>query len=165
VQKQEEKKEEDKMVNKQGDQEEKKLDKKDSGVAASNLSATGTYINTLNGKGQQIPREARHFFQKRMGRDFSHVKIHTDTEAEKSAKDINAKAYAVDNHIVFNKGQYNPNSTEGRKLLAHELAHIVQQQERGNEAGLLNRVAQLAGKETGRRKAGHRTGERHKNAR
>lgn len=62
-----------------------------------------------------------------MGYDFSNVKIHTDTAAAASAKAINAKAYSYGNNIVFNDGQYNTASFEGKKLLAHELTHYVQQ--------------------------------------
>src|SRR4029078_9919006 len=87
VQKTDEKKEEEKTVHKMGDtnREEKKLDKKDTGVGATAISATGAYIKTLNGRGQSLPGEARKFFQKRMGHDFSHVKIHTGTEAANAA--------------------------------------------------------------------------------
>lgn len=61
-----------------------------------------------------------------MDHDFSRVRIHTGTEAGQSAKAVNAKAYTVDNHIVFNDEQYNSASQDGKKLLAHELAHVVQ---------------------------------------
>src|SRR5688572_27741199 len=62
-----------------------------------------------------------------MGRDFSHVKIHQDKEAAQSAQDLNARAYTIGNHIVFNDGQLNYETHEGKKLLTHELAHVVQQ--------------------------------------
>jgi hypothetical protein len=62
-----------------------------------------------------------------MGYDFSNVKIHTDKEATDSAKGINAKAYTIGNNVVFNEGQYNTESGDGKRLMAHELAHVVQQ--------------------------------------
>ena len=135
IQKVEEKKEE---VHRQAGQkeEEKTVAKKESGTTNNGgIAATGSYIQTLSGKGNALPKEALHFFGKRMGYDFSNVRIHTGTEAEQSAKNVNAKAYAVDNNIVFNKGQYNPASADGKKLLAHELTHIVQQ--KGNDPELL----------------------------
>ena len=108
-------------------EEDKKLSKKETATHANNKATNvSTYIHSLDGKGQALPEEAQHFFGKRMGYDFSHVRIHTGTEAEQSAKEVNAKAYAVENHIVFNKGQYDPSSEEGKRLLAHELAHVMQ---------------------------------------
>ena len=68
------------------------------------------------------------FFNQKMGYDFSNVKIHTDAVAAKSASSINAQAYTTGNHIVFNQNQYHPETTDGKKLLAHELTHVVQQQ-------------------------------------
>jgi hypothetical protein len=59
--------------------------------------------------------------------DFSQVRIHTDVKAAESAQAINARAYTVGRDIVFGAGQYSPHSTQGRRLLAHELAHVVQQ--------------------------------------
>ena len=61
------------------------------------------------------------------GSDFSAVRIHDDAAAHDSARAINARAYAAGNDIVFGQGAYRPASTSGRALLAHELAHTVQQ--------------------------------------
>jgi hypothetical protein len=63
----------------------------------------------------------------RFGRDFSGVRVHTDSAAAESARAVNANAYTVGQHIVFDEGKYNPSSTSGKQLLAHELAHTVQQ--------------------------------------
>ena len=122
VMKKEDKKEEEKVMKK----EEEKLMKKDAGE---NVSApvTISYVSSLNSKGASLPNAAQEFFSQRMGYDFSNVKIHTDKEAAASAKAVNAKAYAVGNHVVFNEGQFNNESTEGKKLMAHELAHVMQQ--------------------------------------
>ncbi|MEO5889866.1 MAG: DUF4157 domain-containing protein [Ferruginibacter sp.] len=141
LQRQPEKKEEEKVMRtEEKKEEEKNIARKDSGAATNGVAATGAYINSLGGKGNALPKEAQHFFGKKMGYDFSNVKIHTGTEAEQSAKNVNAKAYAIENDIVFNKGQYNPSSAEGKKLLAHELTHVVQQRE--NNHNLLNRVTE-----------------------
>ena len=63
------------------------------------------------------------------GFDFGGVRLHTDGQAAASAAAIGAKAYTIGNHIVFGAGQYRPATAEGRELLAHELAHVVQQNE------------------------------------
>jgi hypothetical protein len=62
------------------------------------------------------------------GRDFSEVRVHTDAKAAESASAVNALAYTVGNDIVFGSGQYVPGTAAGKRLLAHELAHTVQQQ-------------------------------------
>jgi hypothetical protein len=59
--------------------------------------------------------------------DFSRVRIHVDGQAATSAERLNAAAYAIGQHIVFGRGQYAPSTEAGRRLLAHELAHVVQQ--------------------------------------
>ena len=127
VMKKEDKKEEEKKVMKKEDkkEEEKKVMKKAVGVTPATPAAN--YINSMNSKGNPLPAKDNHFFSSKMGYDFSGVKIHTGTEAADSAKDVNAKAYTIGNDIVFNEGQFNTGSTEGKKLMAHELAHVMQQ--------------------------------------
>ena len=63
----------------------------------------------------------------RFGRDFGGVRVHTDARAAASARDVGAFAYTLGNNIVFGAGQFAPGTQEGRQLLAHELAHTVQQ--------------------------------------
>jgi hypothetical protein len=65
--------------------------------------------------------------ESRFGHDFSHVRLHTDAQAAASARAVNALAYTVDRNIVFAEGRYGPRTSAGRELLAHELAHVVQQ--------------------------------------
>ena len=65
--------------------------------------------------------------ESRFGHDFSGVRVHSDGAAAQSARDVSASAYTVGNNIVFGAGQYSPGSGAGRHLLAHELAHVVQQ--------------------------------------
>ena len=93
----------------------------------------------MNDKGESLSKQQRHFFGSRMGYDFGNVKIHTGKDAADSAKDVNAKAYTIGNNIVFNDGQYNTGSIEGKKLLAHELTHVMQQH-RGNTLSLQRSV-------------------------
>ncbi len=84
-------------------------------------------IQALQGGGQPLDDESRSFFESRMGADFSQVRIHTDDNAVQASRDINARAFTVGNDIAFNRGEYNPDDSEGQHLLAHELAHTIQQ--------------------------------------
>jgi hypothetical protein len=63
----------------------------------------------------------------RFGHDFSTVRVHTDGRAAESARGVNANAYTVGSDVVFGSGTYRPGTFEGNRLLAHELAHTVQQ--------------------------------------
>lgn len=128
VQKKEDKKEEEKVMKKEEKKEEEKIHKKETSVATTNTSATASnYIGSIDGRGQGMDAGVQSFYESRMGADFSDVKIHTGKEAAESAKDINAQAYAYDNHIVFSQGKYQPQTSEGKHLLAHELTHVMQQ--------------------------------------
>jgi hypothetical protein len=133
LQRAEDKKEEEKVQRAAEEKkEEEKVQKKESGSSVqSTPNKTSSYISTLSGKGQPLPASANYFFSSRMGQDFSGVKIHSDKDAAESAKDVRAKAYTVGSNIVFNEGQYNVESIEGKKLMAHELTHVVQQ--KGNQ--------------------------------
>lgn len=142
VQRTPEKKEEEKklMKKKEKKEEEDKIQKK--GVDSSvSTTTTASYINNLHGKGSSLPQSAQQFFGKRIGYDFSKVKIHNDQEAAESAKSVDAKAYAIGNHIVFYEGQYNPESTEGKKLMAHELVHVIQNQPRATNENIQRRTS------------------------
>jgi hypothetical protein len=77
--------------------------------------------------GTPLPEGIRDFFEPKFGFDFSNVKIHTDAAASQSAGSIHAKAYTYKNNIVFNSNEYQPGTEAGKKLLAHELTHVVQQ--------------------------------------
>jgi hypothetical protein len=71
----------------------------------------------------------------RFGHDFSQVRVHTDSKAAESAAAVNALAYTVGRHVAFGSGGYAPNTNAGRRLMAHELSHTVQQQSGGGEVG------------------------------
>jgi hypothetical protein len=88
---------------------------------------TASQIQGLPGGGQPLPLATRAFFEPRFGRDFNKVRVHTGTRATQSTQAINARAYTYGNHIAFARGQFNPHSTDGQRLLAHELTHVVQQ--------------------------------------
>lgn len=88
---------------------------------------THAKIQSLKGGGQPLPSNQRSFFESRIGHSFSGVRIHTGTQAADTAQAVQAKAFTLGKDIVFNSGQYAPESREGRHLLAHELTHVVQQ--------------------------------------
>ena len=88
---------------------------------------TTSYIQSLSAKGSLLSNEVRNFFEPRFGYNFSSVRLHTNDEANQSTKNINARAYTINNNIVFGNNEYQPNANKGKKLLAHELAHVVQQ--------------------------------------
>ena len=84
-------------------------------------------IHSLKGGGQLLSENDRAFFEPRFGRDFSQVRLHTDTQAAESARAVNSRAFTVGQDVVFGAGQYAPGTSEGRRLMAHELTHVVQQ--------------------------------------
>ncbi len=79
------------------------------------------------GGGQPLDPVTRAFMEPRFGHDFGRVQVHTDARAANSARAVNALAYTVGHDVVFAAGQYQPRSGQGRRLLAHELSHVVQQ--------------------------------------
>ena len=102
------------------------LQRKASGAAEMD-SAPASVHGVLRSSGTPLDRATRSFFEPRFGHDFSKVRIHSDSQAAASAGAVNALAYTVGNDVVFASGRYSPSSSEGRKLLAHELAHTIQQ--------------------------------------
>jgi len=87
-----------------------------------------TGIETPRGSGQPLPEATRRFFEPRFGHDFSQVRIHTDSRAAEAARAINALAFTIGHDVVFGAGQYSPDSAAGKRLLAHELTHTLQQE-------------------------------------
>lgn len=85
------------------------------------------HIESLRGGGQPLPNSVRSFFEPRFGRDFSGVRVHSDPRANEAASALHARAFTRGRDIVFGAGQYAPESAEGQRLLAHELAHVGQQ--------------------------------------
>ena len=84
-------------------------------------------IATLRACGQPLTPSIRSFFEPRFGYDFGSVRVHADPTSAELAERVNARAFTVGRHVVFGQGQYVPNTTDGGKLLAHELTHVVQQ--------------------------------------
>jgi hypothetical protein len=80
-----------------------------------------------SGGGQHLDRDTRSFMESRLGADFSGVRVHTDSAAAASAQRMSAHAYTVGEDVVFGQGRYDPSSDAGKRTLAHELTHVVQQ--------------------------------------
>lgn len=81
----------------------------------------------VSSPGQPLDAATRGWMASRFGEDFGHVRVHTDDRAAVSARTLGARAYTVGSDLVFEAGEYAPVTTEGKRLLAHELAHVVQQ--------------------------------------
>jgi len=89
----------------------------------------------LRSPGQVLDAATRAFMEPRFGHDFSGVRVHTDAKAAESARAVNALAYTVGRDVVFGAVQYSPHSLAGRRLMAHELAHVAQQYQGGGGHG------------------------------
>jgi hypothetical protein len=94
---------------------------------AAQISVPPIVHEVLRSPGQSLDPATRAFMEPRFGRDFSRVRTHSGAAAERSAAEVNAKAYTVGHDIVFAAGRLAPEMPEGRRLLAHELTHVVQQ--------------------------------------
>lgn len=84
-------------------------------------------INSLRGSGQPLPPSVRNYFEPRFGRNLKNIRIHNNSQSNEMTQTVNARAFTIGNDIVFGNGQYNPESKEGKKLIAHELTHASQQ--------------------------------------
>ena len=108
-------------------------------------SVPASVRRTVGSAGRPLDSGTRAAMEARFGRDFGAVRVHTDHGAAESARAVNARAYTVGQHIAFDRDQYRPHSPAGQHLLAHELAHTVQQrglQRKPNEAAAFDRAAE-----------------------
>jgi hypothetical protein len=103
-----------------------------------NADAGKKVESVLNSPGRPMDHETRRSMESHIGFDFSKVRIHTDREAAASAHGVGARAYTVGNDVVFADGRYSPGTTEGRRLIAHELTHTVQQSENAPAKGRMS---------------------------
>ncbi len=90
-------------------------------------------LGNFDGRGEPLAPSVREFFEPRFAHDFSQVRIHTGAHAADMAQAINARAFTHGQHIAFGAGEYAPHTLPGRKLLAHELTHVVQQNAHGTQ--------------------------------
>ena len=89
-------------------------------------------INAIRGGGKPLAESERAYFEPRFGADFSQVKVHTGAQAAESTRVMNAHAFTLGQDVVFGEGQYSPQTSSGKKLLAHELSHVMQQEIHGS---------------------------------
>jgi hypothetical protein len=124
-----------KMTEKKEEDKELNISRKTS--TESNIEADDEITNEINNirssGGSLLDENTRESMESRFGGyDFSNVRIHTDEMTARSARSVNATAYTIGNDIMFDEGQYTPNTLEGRRLLAHELTHVIQQVHNNN---------------------------------
>jgi hypothetical protein len=99
-------------------------------------AAPASVDQTLSRAGAPLEPAFRGDMERRFGHDFSRVRVHTDAAAQQSARDVNAEAYTVGHNVVFGADRFAPGTSGGRRLIAHELTHVVQQ---GGNASALQR--------------------------
>ena len=103
------------------------LQRKSASSSLSTGAVPSIVDDVLRSPGQPLDSTTREFMEPRFGYDFSHVRVHTDQQAATSARAVEALAYTVGSHLVFEHGQYAPDTPAGRRLLSHELTHSIQQ--------------------------------------
>ena len=109
--------------------------------------------DVLNSPGQPLDPATRAFMEPRFGHNFGHVRVHTNGKAADSARAVHARAYTVGSNVVFGANKFAPATHHGRELLAHELAHTIQQRSRGapppsqDPSGIFESSANSAGRD------------------
>jgi len=103
--------------------------------------AAASVTAALSQPGDTLAASDAEFFSERLGHDVSAVRIHTDGAAARAAQSVGARGFALGDHLVFGRGEYRPSTGEGRRLLAHELAHVAQAR------GVLRRQPPAGGQE------------------
>jgi len=101
-----------------------KREKTNGGEATEDLESS---IQSARGRGQALDTHLQAKMGQAMGADFSGVKVHTDSQADQLNESIQAKAFTTGHDVFFRQGAYDPSSHSGQELIAHELAHVVQQ--------------------------------------
>lgn len=111
-------------------EEEETIQQKASNSTLNATNGTESKLKQRNGKGSKMDASTQQQMEKGFGADFSNVNIHTGSTAEELSGNLGAQAFTHGSDVYFNKGKYNPNSKEGKHLLAHELTHTIQQKGR-----------------------------------
>ncbi|MDX8339928.1 DUF4157 domain-containing protein [Draconibacterium sp. IB214405] len=114
-------------IQRQPEEEEEALQAKPENNSIQRQNSTETLLSGSRGNGSPLNSSVQAEMENGFGADFSGVKIHTDSRAVQMNQDLGARAFTSGNDIYFNSGNYQPQSREGKKLLAHELTHTIQQ--------------------------------------
>jgi hypothetical protein len=93
------------------------------------------------GQGEALPEQVLAFMEPRFGQDFGAVRVHRDARANELAEGLQAKAFTVGNAVFFRQGEFAPETAQGQRLIAHELAHVVQQRGLPQSGSVLQRQA------------------------
>ena len=101
-------------------------------------------LQHLKDGGLPLARSTLDYYEPRFGRNLKQVRVHADSNAHQAAKAVNARAFTMGRHVVFGTGQYAPQTSEGRRLLAHELTHVVQQSHASPTIQLIQRVEDVS---------------------
>lgn len=129
IQKQTEPEEEEQIQAQQAEEEEDQIQPKENkGGGQQRTSHFSERLQSLRGGGKPLPESVRASFENRFGHDFSDVRTHSGGKASDLARSINAKAFTSGKDIAFGAGQYSTQTGQGKRLIAHELAHTIQQQ-------------------------------------
>jgi hypothetical protein len=107
--------------------EDEKLRGKPSGPSLAAAPSVAQHIGAESGRGAPLPAAARAFFEPRFGLDLAAVRVHDDARAHELSSELRAEAFTVGHDIYFNRGRFVPDTNAGRRLIAHELTHVVQQ--------------------------------------
>ncbi|MEF8866251.1 MAG: DUF4157 domain-containing protein [Salinibacter sp.] len=101
--------------------------KTDNGGMSVERDGAGQAEDVASEPGRPLPESEKSLFERQMGADFSGVRVHTGQNADRAARSLNARAFTLGPDISFRSGEYCPDTSEGRRLLAHELTHVLQQ--------------------------------------
>lgn len=107
--------------------EEEKVQRKEAGAVPTVTNSFQSSVDASQGQGSKLDGTTNDFMSSKFGADFNEVAIHKDKRAHELASQIHARAFTVGKDIYFNEGEYQPNTSEGKRLLAHELTHTLQQ--------------------------------------
>ncbi|HEY1272548.1 MAG TPA: DUF4157 domain-containing protein, partial [Terriglobales bacterium] len=117
-----------------------KLPTKPAGAAGAGIGeASSVAKNVLQSPGHSLDSVSRSFFEPRFGVDFSRLSIHSDDRAAAAARNLGADAFTIGHDIAFAAGRYAPGTIAGRRLIAHELAHVAQQDRAAAPAAIIRR--------------------------
>ena len=119
--------EKEKLIKQREDEEETIQMKSFSGLSPMIHSKLPAQLAAIQSGGRSLPETTREFMESRFAHNFSSVQIHTDSQAAAISRQLNAKAFTHGQHVYFGSGQYQPDTSAGQLLLAHELTHVVQQ--------------------------------------